>query len=117
MCFLRTSIHRKWKFALFIFPAMLALVLGSCAANQPGSRAQNDTPAAGENLKQIHTVTVSDDGQQTVLHIAGSRDLLFSDIRKSSPPTVSFYFPGTRLVDLQNVYQVDTPPHSGHPHL
>ncbi len=98
--------HLSVIFALIV---SLALMFSGCAAHHSGNAESNDEPTAA-TLKQIHTVAVIENGDQTVMRIAGSPDLLFSDIRKSTPPTVSFYFPGTKLVDLQDVYEVNTQP-------
>ncbi len=94
---------------IFALIVSLALLFTGCAAYNSGNADANDEPTAA-TLKQIHTVAVSKDGDQTTMRIAGSPDLLFSDIRKSSPPTVSFYFPGTKLVDLEAVYEVNSQP-------
>jgi type IV pilus assembly protein PilQ len=89
--------------------AALVFVVSSCAGKNSGPTATADS-RAGAELKQIRTVSVTEDDQYTYLTIAGSDDLLFSDIRKAAPPTVSFYFPGTKLVDIQEVDRVDTHP-------
>jgi type IV pilus assembly protein PilQ len=92
------------------FIAALALLVSSCATSYSTSQSQDNRPAGAVELKQINSLAVSEDDQKTILTITGSADLLFSDIRKSSPPTVSFYFPGTELVDIQAVYPVDAHP-------
>lgn len=92
------------------FIAALALMVCSCAASYSASQ-NPDAKLVGEvELKQINSLAVTEDDQKTILSITGSADLLFSDIRKSSPPTVSFYFPGTELVDIHDVYPVDAHP-------
>ncbi len=110
---MRSSVLSKCRSRHWILFALLvagAFILGSCAANQSGKLGPDAAATEKGELKQIHTVTVTEDDQNTILTIAGSADLLFSDIRKSAPPAVSFYFPGTELVDLQEVYHVDLPP-------
>ena len=103
--------HSKLK-SLVLSPLLvvLALLFSNCAASNPGQVEQHGSQAGGVELKQIHTVAVTEDDQQTILSIGGSTDLLFSDIRKTAPPTVSFYFPGTEFADIQALYQVDAPP-------
>ena len=104
------AFNNRFKFSvIFSLIVALALFFSGCAAHNTGNPDTSDEPTAAE-LKQIRTVAVSEDGGQTILRIAGSPDLLFSDIRKSSPPTVSFYFPGTKLVALEDVYAVNTHP-------
>ena len=93
------------------FIAALSVTVSSCAANHSASQGRDAAPVGGAELKQIQSIAVSEEDQRTILTINGSSDLLFSDIRKSSPPTVSFYFPGTELVDIQDTYAVNTPPH------
>ena len=92
------------------FIAALAFMVSSCAGSYSTSQNQDNHPAGVVELKQINSLAVTEDDQKTILNITGSADLLFSDIRKSSPPTVSFYFPGTELVDIRDVYPVDAHP-------
>ncbi len=104
------TFNRRCKLSVpFLLIAALALLFASCAARTTGDNDMSGRQAAPE-LKQIHTVAVTEDDQQTILRISGSAELLFSDIRKTSPPTVSFYFPGTQLVDLEAVYPINSHP-------
>ncbi|MDJ0668112.1 MAG: type IV pilus secretin PilQ [Desulfobacterales bacterium] len=90
--------------------AALALMVSSCAASYSASPNQDASPTGVAELKQINSLAITEEDHKTILTITGSADLLFSDIRKSSPPTVSFYFPGTELVDIRDVYTVAAPP-------
>ncbi|MBL0712929.1 MAG: type IV pilus secretin PilQ [Desulfosarcina sp.] len=90
--------------------AALALFVCSCAASNPAAQGQDAAQAGAAGLKQIHSLAVTEDAQKAYLTIEGSSDLLFSDIRKSSPPTVTFYFPGTELIDIRADYQVGSDP-------
>lgn len=98
---------RSVVFACCIFA--MALSLFGCA----GNAALNPTDAskvAEDQFKQIKNVAVTEDEKGILLTIEGSSDLLFSDIRKISPPEVTFYFPGTELEGLQDLYSVDIDP-------
>ncbi len=110
MCPLAFS-HNKFKlFLLSPLLVLLALLFSNCAASNSGPVDPSSPEAGAVERKQIHTLAVAEGDQKTTLTIGGSTGLLFSDIRKTAPPTVSFYFPGTELVDIQDLYQVDAPP-------
>ncbi|MDJ0873625.1 MAG: type IV pilus secretin PilQ [Desulfobacterales bacterium] len=111
MCPLAFS-HNKFKlFLLSPLLVLLALLFSNCAASNPGQVDPSGPESGAVERKQINTLAVAaEDDQKTTLTIGGSTGLLFSDIRKTAPPTVSFYFPGTELVDIQDLYQVDAPP-------
>lgn len=100
----------KFRFAACLCSlfALFCFLLG-CA----GNAAITPVDPSGEtssDLKQIDKLSVSEDDQDVYITVQGSADLLFSEIRKASPPEVTFYFPGTQLKDLQENYAVALDP-------
>jgi len=95
--------------AVICFATLFSLALLGCAGNAAIPTADKSNVSEND-LKQITQVAVSEDEKSVLLSIAGSSDLLFSDIRKTSPPEVSFYFPSTQLVGVQDQYDIDIDP-------
>jgi type IV pilus assembly protein PilQ len=88
---------------------MLSFMVAGCASQT----AVNSTDSAGitkSDLKQINSLSITEDEEQVYLSVEGSSDLLFSDIRKSTPPEVTFYFPGTQLVGVEAQYDIEVGP-------
>jgi type IV pilus assembly protein PilQ len=90
---------------LFAFVTLLT----GCAGNTAVAPDMN-AGVSGSDLKQIDKLSVSEDEGGVYLTIEGSTDLLYSEIRKPSPPEVTFYFPGTQLKELQDNYDVALDP-------
>ena len=64
------TFNRRCKLSVpFLLIAALALLFASCAARTTGDNDMSDRQAAPE-LKQIHTVAVTEDDQQTILRIS-----------------------------------------------
>ena len=61
-------------------------------------------------LSKINSLSITEDEEKVYLSVAGSPDLLFSDIRKSTPPEVTFYFPGTQLSGVEAQYDIEVDP-------
>jgi len=109
MRFIDLSLIKSRKAALICSLLSLALIVAGCA----GQTAVNSVDNAGEtkiDLKQIKSVSITEDEEQVYLSVEGSPDLLFSDIRKSTPPEVTFYFPGTQLVGVEAQYDIEVGP-------
>ncbi len=89
------------------------LLLSSMVAGCAGQMAVNSADSAGitkSDLKQINNLSITEDEAQVYLSVEGSPDLLFSDIRKSTPPEVTFYFPGTKLTGVEAQYDTAIDP-------
>jgi len=109
MRFIDLSLIKSRKAALICSLLSLALIVAGCA----GQTAVNSVDNAGEtkiDLKQINSVSITEDEEQVYLSVEGSPDLLFSDIRKSTPPEVTFYFPGTQLEGVEAQYDIEVGP-------
>jgi type IV pilus assembly protein PilQ len=99
--------YRKAAFISSLF--MLSLIVASCAGNAAVNPVENAGITTSE-LKQISKLTVSEDENGVYLLVEGSRELLFSDIRKASPPEITFYFPATQLSGVEEQYDVSIDP-------
>jgi type IV pilus assembly protein PilQ len=88
---------------------IFSLAFLGCAGNAAITTADKSN-VSENNLKQISQVAVSEDEKSVLLSITGSSDLLFSDIRRTAPPEVTFYFPSTQLVGVQDQYDVGVDP-------
>ena len=109
MRFIGLSLIKSRKAALVCTLLSLALIVAGCA----GQTAVNSADNAGEtknDLKQINNLSITEDEEQVYLSVEGSPDLLFSDIRKSTPPEVTFYFPGTQLEGVEAQYDIEVGP-------
>jgi type IV pilus assembly protein PilQ len=109
MRFIGLSLIKSRKAALICTLLSLALIVAGCA----GQTAVNSADNAGEtkiDLKQINNLSITEDEEQVYLSVEGSPDLLFSDIRKSTPPEVTFYFPGTQLEGVEAQYDIEVGP-------
>jgi hypothetical protein len=109
MRFIGLSLIKSRKAALVCTLLSLALIVAGCA----GQTAVNSVDTAGEtkiDLKQINNLSITEDEEQVYLSVEGSPDLLFSDIRKSTPPEVTFYFPGTQLEGVEAQYDIEVGP-------
>ena len=109
MRFIGLSLIKSRKAALICTLLSLALIVAGCA----GQTAVNSVDNAGEtkiDLKQINNLSITEDEEQVYLSVKGSPDLLFSDIRKSTPPEVTFYFPGTQLEGVEAQYNIEVDP-------
>ena len=99
--------YRKAAFISSLF--MLSLIVASCAGNAAVNPVENAGITTSE-LKQISKLAVSEDENGVYLLVEGSQGLLFSDIRKASPPEVTFYFPATQLSGIDAQYDVTIDP-------
>ena len=109
MRFIGLSLIKSRKAALICTLLSLAFIVAGCA----GQTAVNSADNAGEtkiDLKQINNLSITEDEEQVYLSVEGSPDLLFSDIRKSTPPEVTFYFPGTQLEGVEAQYDIEVGP-------
>lgn len=98
---------RKAAFICSFF--MLPLIIFGCAGSTAVNPVEN-TGVISSDLKEINKLAVSEDDSGVYLSVEGSPDLLFSDIRKASPPEVAFYFPGTQLSGVDERYDVASDP-------
>lgn len=109
MRFIGLSLIDSRKVALICSLVFLSLMVAGCA----GKAAVNSVDAAEitkSDLKQINNLSISEDEEKIYLSVEGSPDLLFSDIRKSTPPEVTFYFPGTKLAGVEARYDTAIDP-------
>jgi type IV pilus assembly protein PilQ len=109
MRFIGLFLIESRKSALICSFFLLSLVVAGCA----GQTAVNSGDTAGvtkSDLKQINNLSISEDEERVYLSVEGSPDLLFSDIRKSAPPEVTFYFPGTQLSGVEAQYEIAADP-------
>ncbi len=105
------SIHAKSQIAAVICCAiMLSLNFLGCAGNPTTIAPTDANDLVDSDLKKITNIAVAEDDNNVFLSIEGSTDLLFSDIRKTSPPEVTFYFPRTKLEGLSDQYDVGLDP-------
>ena len=88
---------------------MLLFVFLGCAGN-PAAISTDANDLSQNGLRQITNINVTEDSNNVILSIEGSADLLFSDIRKASPPEVTFFFPDTELEGLNDQYDVSLDP-------
>ncbi len=109
MRFIGSTNARSRIAAAFGCIIMLSFVFLGCAGN-PVATPTDTGDLSNNDLRKITNIAVTEDGNNVLLSIEGSPDLLFSDIRKTSPPEVTFYFPGTELEGLNNQYNVDLDP-------
>jgi type IV pilus assembly protein PilQ len=99
--------YRKVAFISSLF--MLSLIVAGCAGNAAVNPVENAGITTSE-LKQISKLAVSEDENGVYLLVEGSQGLLFSDIRKATPPEVTFYFPATQLSGIDAQYDVTIDP-------
>ena len=109
MRFIGTTHVKSHTATLLCCVFALSLILSGCAGNAAVNPADNSEVPVSD-LKKITKIAVSEDEKNVNLSIEGSNDLLFSDIRKTAPPEVTFYFPGTELTGLQELYEVGVDP-------
>jgi type IV pilus assembly protein PilQ len=109
MRFIGISLIESRKAVLICSLLLLALIVAGCAGHTAVNSVDN-AEATKSDLKQINQLSITEDEEQVYLSVEGSPDLLFSDIRKSTPPEVTFYFPGTQLVGVEAQYDIAVGP-------
>jgi type IV pilus assembly protein PilQ len=109
MRFIGTTNARSQIAVVICCIMMLLFAFLGCAGN-PSATPTAASDLSQNDLRKITNIAVSEDSSNVILSIEGSSDLLFSDIRKTSPPEVTFYFPGTELDGLDDQYNVGLDP-------
>jgi type IV pilus assembly protein PilQ len=109
MRFIGPFLIKYRKSALICSFLLLSLMVAGCAAQMAANSADSGGITKSD-LKQINNLSITEDEEQVYLSVEGSPDLLFSDIRKSAPPEVTFYFPGTQLVGVEAQYDIEISP-------
>ena len=105
------SIHAKSQIAATICCAiMLSVNFLGCAGTATVSPTADASDSVESDLKKITNIAITEDDSNVFLSIDGSADLLFSDIRITSPPEVNFFFPNTKLEGVSDQYDVGLTP-------
>ena len=109
MRFIGSTNARSQIVAIICCITIFSFAFLGCAGNQAVTT--TDASDLSKNgLKKITNINVTEDSNNVILSIEGGSDLLFSDIRKASPPEVTFFFPGTELEGLNDQYNIGLDP-------
>ena len=109
MRFIGSTNARSQIAAVICCITMLSFAFFGCAGN-PAATPTDASDLSKNDFRKITRIAVTEDSNNVRLSIEGSPDLLFSDIRTTSPPEVTFFFPDTKLEGINEQYNVDLGP-------
>ncbi len=84
---------------LFVFLAVLTLIISGCASKQITSPETLDT-ASATGPKLITDITTTEDSDSFTIMIKGNRQLTYTSVKQNLPLGILFYFPDTGLSNM-----------------
>jgi type IV pilus assembly protein PilQ len=87
--------------SLFVFLAILTVIIAGCASKQAASPQVLESELAGRS-KLISDIITTENSDSYMIMIKGNRQLTYTSVKQNLPLGILFYFPDTDFSDMIN---------------